>query len=128
MIHSTGFFLTGFLDAIDFHEFIRHRFLSEEHLMSAKHFLQRDTLLGSNVEMNIEKWYSLIYDKISSFLTSNNEIVDISFNDEIRHEIVGNSSIDEINGLNGAMYYKFMKFTVLPEIKIFQEKIRMEVR
>jgi hypothetical protein len=116
------------MDAIDFHEFIRHRFIAEEHLMSARHFLQLDTLLGKDIEENIEKWYSFIYDRTSSILASNNEIVDISFNDDIRHNSVGNNSLDEINSTNGVMYYNFMNSIVLPKIKKFQEKIRMEVR
>lgn len=57
MIYTLGFYTNGRLNQADYREFIRVFYLSKEHLISAKHFLQGESVLNDEIELKLSKWY-----------------------------------------------------------------------
>lgn len=128
MVLAIAFLFTGHINPFDLREFIRCHSLSHEHLVSAKHFLQRKAIFDDNTEEELMKWYNFIFYQFSTSI--NYKAVDIS-NDDVRHNMLYDKNItmkeDESNGY-GMRYYKFMSEIVLPKIRRFQQEIRMDVR
>jgi hypothetical protein len=123
MILALAFFVNGSLGNVDYREFIRANSLSHEHLVAAKHFLQRDFIFTEAIETELAKWYSELEDLVMQTLEAGN------FFDIIRHNEVFGSN--EVNGSlmeRGAKYLDFMNDTVLFYIEDFQKKIRNNIR
>lgn len=127
MIFAIAFLFTGYINSYDLREFIRCHSLSHEHLISAKHFLQRDAIFDDNTEEELMKWYNFIFYHFST--TLNNKADDFS-NDEIRHEMLYyyNMTTDSVSKGYGLKYYQFMNEKVLPKIRKFQQDIRSDIR
>jgi hypothetical protein len=118
MIYALGFLTNRKLNPIDYREFIRYNSLSQEHLVSAKHFLQRESIFESEIEMKLEEWYHeftnyvmLSVDQANYF--DNRHNTGIQPNNETRYAI---------------SYSNFMTSNVLPKIKEFQHEIRTNIR
>ncbi|KAL7027528.1 hypothetical protein ACKWTF_005475 [Chironomus riparius] len=92
-----SFLLTGYFHPYDYREFIRTHSLSYEHLISAKHFLQRDTIFDPQIEADLIKWQGIISEK----MTTDKEY--------------------------GLVYLHFMDEIVLPQIRASQQEIRNEI-
>lgn len=120
MILALGFFINGTLNPIDYREFIRTNSLSHEHLVSAKHFLQRDFIFTEEIEIELMKWYSEFTTHVM------NTVQDGNYFDN-RHDFIydplANNSVE-----GGATYLHFMKQIVLPRIGEFQRIIRQDIR
>lgn len=121
MILAVSFFLTGYINAYDYREFIRSYSLSYEHLISAKHFLQKDEIFNESVEAEMTKWYNII----SFNLTT---IPNGSISNDARHGMTTETASASVGKSQGLVYFHFMNDIVLPKIKDFQQKIRNEVR
>lgn len=112
MILALGFFVNGTLNPVDYREFIKTNSLSLEHLVSAKHFLQRDVLFSEKVEIELKKWYS-------EFSTVVMLSVQHGYYFDNRHEFVYGPEMNNSRA-SGAAYLTFMQKTVLPRIEHFQ--------
>jgi hypothetical protein len=120
MILALGFFINGTLNHIDYREFIRTNSLSQEHLLSAKHFLQRDSIFTDDIESQLTQWYSEFTNHVMNTVHQGNYF-------ENRHDFV----YDPLNNNSreaDAAYLDFMKIVVLPRILEFQEIIRKDIR
>lgn len=120
MILALGFFINGTLSAVDYREFIRTNSLSHEHLVSAKHFLQRNSLFTEEVEIELMKWYSDFADFVMQTVQNGNYF-------ENRHDFIYDPSANNSRE-GGATYLHFMKVIILPRILDFQRIIRHEIR
>lgn len=120
MILALGFFINGTLNAVDYREFIRTNSLSHEHLIAAKHFLQRDRLFTEEVEIELLKWYTDFANLVMNTVQHGNYF-------ETRHEFVYESSFNNSREY-GAAYLHFMKESILPRIGDFQSIIRKDIR
>jgi len=120
MILALGFFINGTLNLVDYREFVRTNSLSHEHLLAARHFLQREFLFTDDIEQELIKWYSEFADIVMYTVHHGNFF-------DIRHEDVyfakWNNSL-----AYGEEYLQFMKDTVLPRIVDFQSLIRQNIR
>lgn len=128
MVFAIAYLFTGYINSFDLREFVRCHSLSHEHLISAKHFLQRDAIFDDNTEQELLKWYNFIFYHFSTSL--NNKADDFS-NDEIRHEFPFDFNMtlsDNVSKGYGMKYYRFMNEIVLPKIRRFQQEIRMDIR
>lgn len=125
MVLAITFLFTGYVNSIDLREYIRCHSLSHEHLISAKHFLQRDAIFDDNTEDEFGKWYNFIFSLLSA--TLNSDAHDFS-NDKIRHNMPYKKAQLDINRGHAYKYYKFMTETVLPKIRSFQQEIRFDIR
>lgn len=119
-ILGLGFFITGSLNRTDYREFIRTNSLSQEHLLSAKHFLQSEYLLPEETELNLQKWYSEFATLVMNTVQHGNYF-------DNRHEIVYNLTASN-SDQNGEKYLLLMEKIVIPKIEEFQGKIRNEIR
>ena len=119
-----SFLLTGYFHPYDYREFIRTHSLSYEHLISAKHFLQRDGILDTKIEADLIKWYNKIFHIHFSTISNATKYVDLS--NDVRQGIITNhSTTDKRNGL---IYLHFMDEIVLPIIRASQQEIKNEIR
>lgn len=120
MLLALGFFINGSLNRIDYREFIRTNALSHEHLVSAKHFLQRENIFTESIEIELMQWYSEFADHVMNTIQDGNSF-------DTRHDFVydrtGNNSQE-----SGTSYVKLMEEIVLPRIGDFQRVIREEIR
>lgn len=48
--------------------------------------------------------------------------------DQCRHKPFENFTIDELNGVDGLSYFKFMNGKVFPKLRKLQQEIRIQVR
>lgn len=118
MILALGFFINGTLNQVDYREFIRTNSLSQEHLVSAKHFLQRESIFTDSIELQLDQWYSEFTAHVMNTVHQGNYF-------ENRHDFVyetNNSRVADVS------YLDFMKKVVLPRILEFQEIIRKDIR
>lgn len=120
MILALGFFVNGTLSSVDYREFVRTNALSHEHLMSAKHFLQREFFFDDDIELKLMKWYSEFPVVVMNTIEDRNSF-------DARHNNVYEPAIvySRETGIN---YVKFMEETILPRIREFQDAIRVEIR
>lgn len=121
MILALGFFINGTLNAIDYREFIRTNALSHEHLVAAKHFLQRDYLFTEEIEIELMKWYSDFANHVMYTVQHGN------YFDNNRHEFVHEPAFNNSRE-GGAAYLHFMRQIVLPRIADAQRIIRTDIR
>lgn len=120
MILALGFFVNGRLKLTDYREFIRANSLSQEQLLSAKHFLQRDQLFADGIETELLKWYSEFTTRVTNSYEDGNYF-------DTRHKFV--SGVVNDNGIeSGANYLVFMTQTVLPRIVETQQMIKNDIR
>lgn len=122
MILALAFFLDGTLNPIDYREFIRTNSLSHEHLVAAKHFLQRDYIFTEEIETELMKWYSEFANHVMHTVQPG------YYFDIIRHDHVFASIENNSSWESGARYLEFMREVVLPRIEDFQQDIRREIR
>jgi hypothetical protein len=156
MILALGFFVNGNLSPIDYREFIRTNSLSHEHLVSAKHFLQRE-IFKDNMENELMKWYYEFSTLVMNTVQNGNYFDNVHRHENVvhRHTYVSsenetvNEPMNQTDGMGnldllissskssdhsnenyniGAKYLQFMKNVVLPEIEFNQEIIREEIR
>ena len=120
MILALGFFINGTLSAVDYREFIRTNSLSHEHLVAAKHFLQREILFDEEVEIELTKWYSEFANHVMNTVQHGNYF-------ENRHDFIHDTSFNNSKEA-GTSYLSFMKNTILPCIRDFQKIIRKDIR
>lgn len=120
MILALGFFVNGRLKLSDYREFIRTNSLSQEQLLSAKHFLQRDQLFADGIETELMKWYSEFTTRVTNSFEDGNYF---DTRHEFVSEIVKNNSVE-----SGASYLRFMTETVLPRIVETQQMIKSDIR
>lgn len=120
MILASGFFINGNLNRVDYREFIRTNSLSHEHLVSAKHFLQRDFIFTEAIEIELMKWYSEFADHVMNTIQAGNSF-------ETRHDFVYDPTLN-YSRVSGASYVRFMEEIVLPRIGEFQSDLRKEIR
>jgi hypothetical protein len=123
-ILGSSYLLTGYFHPYDYREFIRTHSLSYEHLISAKHFLQRDTIFDPKIEADLIKWYNNIFHIHFSSISNATKYVDLS-NDVRQGFIADNMTAEKRNGL---IYLHFMDEIVLPQIRASQQEIRNEIR
>lgn len=119
-----SFLLTGYFHPYDYREFIRTHSLSYEHLISAKHFLQRDTIFDPQIESDLIKWYNNIFHIHLSTISNATSYVDLS--NDVRQGIVSENVTAEKK--YGLIYLHFMDEIVMPQIRISQQEIRNEIR
>ncbi|KAL7027529.1 hypothetical protein ACKWTF_005475 [Chironomus riparius] len=118
-----SFLLTGYFHPYDYREFIRTHSLSYEHLISAKHFLQRDTIFDPQIEADLIKWYNKIFHIHLSTISNATKYVDLST--DVRQGIISEKmTTDKEYGL---VYLHFMDEIVLPQIRASQQEIRNEI-
>ena len=120
MILALSFLINGKANPVDYREFIRTNSLSHEHLLSAKHFLQRDHLFGYEIENELMKWYSEFTTRV---LNTNQE----GYYFDTRHDYLNDPPINQ-SLRSGEEYLDFMKEKVLPRIVEFQGMIRHNIR
>jgi hypothetical protein len=120
MILALGFFINGTLNHIDYREFIRTNSLSQEHLLSAKHFLQRDSIFTDEIEMQLTQWYSKFSTHVMNVVHHGKYFAN-------RHEFVYDPVANNSREAD-ASYLEFMKIVVLPRILEFQQIIREDIR
>jgi hypothetical protein len=119
MIYALGFLTNRTLNNIDYREFIRYNSLSQEHLVSAKHFLQRESIFESEIEMKLEEWYHEFTDYVmlsvdqASYFDNRHNTDFQPVENETRYAI---------------SYSNFMSSKVLPKIKEFQHEIKTNIR
>lgn len=121
MILALGFFLNGTLNRTDYREFIRSNSLSQEHLVSAKHFLQREFLFPDDIEKELMKWYSEIATHVMNTVQDGHSF-------ENRHGFLYDPKSNNSQVFDGPTYLLFMKNVVLPRIEEFQRSIRADIR
>lgn len=120
MILALGFFVNGRLKLTDYSEFIRANSLSQEQLLSAKHFLQRDQLFADGIETELLKWYSEFTTRVTNSYEDGNYF-------DTRHKFV--SGVVNDKGVEkGANYLLFMTQTILPRIVETQQMIKNDIR
>lgn len=120
MIIALGFFVNGRLKLTDYSAFVRANSLSQEQLLSAKHFLQRDQLFADGTESELLKWYSDFTTRVT------NSYEDGKYFDT-RHKFVSNV-VNDHGVESGANYLLFMTETVLPRIVETQQMIKNDIR
>jgi hypothetical protein len=120
MILALGFFINGTLNHIDYREFIRTNSLSQEHLLSAKHFLQRDSIFADDIEMQLTQWYSDFTNHVMNRVHHGNSFAN-------RHYFVYDPMTNNSRVADEA-YLNFMKTVILPRILEFQQIIREDIR
>jgi hypothetical protein len=121
MILALAYFMNGSLHPVDYREFIRCNALSHEHLVAAKHFLQRDFIFNEKIETDLAKWYS----ELEELVMQTNQAG--QFFELARHEHVSlenNVSLMD----RGATYLNFMTDVVVFRIEGFQKKVRSDIR
>lgn len=119
-----SFLLTGYFHPYDYREFIRTHSLSYEHLISAKHFLQRDKIFDPQIEADLIKWYNNIFHIHLTSISNATKYVDLS--NDVRQAIVYENITAEKK--YGLIYLHFMDEIVLPQIRASQQEIRNEIR
>lgn len=118
MALALGFFTSGTLNPVDYREFIRFNSLSKEHLESAKHFLQLESIFDFETDVRLTKWYQhLTYHTIISIYQENRF--------ENRHKLIFDPPDNESHHV---LYFHFMNTDVLPRIRKFQNSIRSDMR
>lgn len=120
MILALGFFINGTLSPTDYREFIRTNSLSHEHLVSAKHFLQREFIFTEVIETELLKWYSEFTTHVMNTVQDGNYFGN-------RHEFIYYPTVNNSRE-SGASYLHFMSAVVLPQIEEFQQNIRLDIR
>jgi hypothetical protein len=120
MILAVSFLLTGHMSPYDYREFVRTYSLSSEHLISARHFLQRDIIFSDDIEAELLKWYNIIFE---IFASTRNTSENADF--DARQQIINGSSGDKDLGYE---YYRFMNEEVIPALMDFQNDVRLNVR
>ncbi|KAG5683567.1 hypothetical protein PVAND_012840 [Polypedilum vanderplanki] len=120
MILAVSFLMTDQISIIDYREFIRTYALSQEQLISASHFLHRKSIFDTEIELEMLKWYTKIFE---IFASSSHDAIDV------RHELIdNNSSFSNVDKSEGYECYQFMKKKIIPEIKKFQYDVKQNVR
>lgn len=119
MIYALGYYTNGKLNHIDYREFIKTNSLSQEHLISAKHFLQRESIFENEIERKLSKWYhefthvEKISDHQKNYFDNRHGFADISVNESKKRD---------------AIYLEFMEDQILPKIISFQNIVREDIR
>lgn len=118
MILASGFFTNGKLSLVDYREFIRYNSLSQEHLVSAKHFLQLESIFEDDIEMKLSQWYQELPNTFIPSMYHGNYF-------ENRHKSVNDSIVEQLQKDD---YLNFMRDEVLPRILKFQQSVREDIR
>ncbi|CRK87155.1 CLUMA_CG000964, isoform A [Clunio marinus] len=121
MIFAFTFYATGTLSPNDYREFIRTISISQEHLLSAKHFLQRD-LFSESIENELAQWYS----EYSTFVMKT-VFKGKYFENRHEHVIVDQMSNKSQDQGNDRKYMKFMEEIILPKLEDCKMMIREDI-
>ena len=115
-----AFFINGNLNSVDYREFIRTNALSQEHLVSAKHFLQLESIFDDEIEMKLSQWYQEFTNLVMISVYQGNYFKN-------RHAFI----LDQDGNISqkvDAIYLDFMRNEVLPRILDFQQIVREDIR